>query len=137
MATGGYNSRKSLEMEWLDLHALTKYAAVSERTIREWIHLSHNALPAVQVGKKLLVRRSDFDAWLENHRSWSGSNLFTGPGTFVWSGGTLTGTDTIAVGANLAILGAGAKTLTLGKLVNAGNGVWTGAGAVNCSYGSV
>src|ERR1022692_344310 len=69
--------------------------------------------------------------------SWSGSNLFTGPGTFVWSGGTLTGTNTIAVGANLAILGAGAKTLTLGKLVNAGNGVWTGAGAVNCSYGSV
>ncbi|HZL67839.1 MAG TPA: helix-turn-helix domain-containing protein [Candidatus Limnocylindrales bacterium] len=68
MATGGCNSRKSLEMEWLDLHALTKYAAVSERTIREWIHLSHNALPAVQVGKKLLVRRSDFDAWLENHR---------------------------------------------------------------------
>src|ERR1039458_1637185 len=69
--------------------------------------------------------------------SWSGSNLFTGPGTFVWSGGTLTGTNTIAVGANLSILGAGPKTLTLGKLVNAGNGVWTGAGAVNCSFGSV
>jgi hypothetical protein len=68
---------------------------------------------------------------------WSGNNIFTGPGTFVWSGGTLAGTNTIGVGANLAILGAGAKTLTHGKLVSAGNGVWTGAGAVNCSYGSL
>jgi hypothetical protein len=25
-------------------------------------------IASVQVGKKLLVRRSDFDAWLEDHR---------------------------------------------------------------------
>jgi hypothetical protein len=37
--------------EWLDLRALTQYASVSQRTIREWIHRSGNPLPAAQVGK--------------------------------------------------------------------------------------
>jgi len=68
-AMGRKSAQIGLEKRvWMDLRELTKYAAVSERTIREWIHLSQNALPAVQVGKKLLVRRSDFDAWLEDHR---------------------------------------------------------------------
>ena len=43
------------------------YAAVSKRTIREWLHRSLNPLPAVRVGTKILVRRSTFDAWLEKH----------------------------------------------------------------------
>jgi excisionase family DNA binding protein len=54
--------------EWLDLKALTRYACVSERTLREWIHRPTNALPATQVGTKILVRRNTFDQWLENHR---------------------------------------------------------------------
>ena len=54
--------------EWLDLRALTKYASVSERTMRHWIHRIANPLPAVRVGSKILVRRSEFDRWLENHR---------------------------------------------------------------------
>jgi excisionase family DNA binding protein len=54
--------------EWLDLKALERYACVSERTLREWIHRPVDPLPAVRVGSKLLVRRSTFDLWLENHR---------------------------------------------------------------------
>ena len=54
--------------EWMDLKALTRYACVSERTLREWIHLAINPLPATQVGVKILVRRKTFDQWLENHR---------------------------------------------------------------------
>jgi excisionase family DNA binding protein len=53
--------------EWLDLKALQRYACVSERTLREWVHRSINPLPAAQVGTKILVRRSTFDRWLENH----------------------------------------------------------------------
>ncbi|MBV8675038.1 MAG: helix-turn-helix domain-containing protein [Acidobacteriaceae bacterium] len=53
--------------EWLDMKALTRYACVSERTIREWIHLPVSPLPAYQVGRKLLFRRSTFDHWLEAH----------------------------------------------------------------------
>jgi excisionase family DNA binding protein len=54
--------------EWLDLKALQGYACVSERTLREWIHRVANPLPATRVGTKILVRRSTFDQWLENHR---------------------------------------------------------------------
>lgn len=54
--------------EWLDLKALRAYACVSERTLRNWMHRSVNPLPAVQVGSKILVRRSTFDRWLENHK---------------------------------------------------------------------
>jgi excisionase family DNA binding protein len=52
----------------LDLKALQQYACVSERTLREWIHRPVNPLPASRVGTKILVRRSVFDRWLENHR---------------------------------------------------------------------
>lgn len=54
-------------MEWLDLRQLTRYAAVSERTLRAWIHDPTNPLPAFQVGSKLLVRRRDFDSYIERH----------------------------------------------------------------------
>jgi excisionase family DNA binding protein len=54
--------------EWMDLKALTRYACVSERTLRDWIHRPVNPLLATQVGKKILIRRSNFDQWLENHR---------------------------------------------------------------------
>jgi excisionase family DNA binding protein len=54
--------------EWLDLRALQKYACVSERTLREWIHRPENPLPASRVGTKILVRRSTFDAFLEAHK---------------------------------------------------------------------
>ena len=59
---------KSTEMDWLDLRRLTQYAAVSERTLRGWIHSPVDPLPAVQVGGKILVRRTEFDRWLESHR---------------------------------------------------------------------
>ena len=54
--------------EWMDLRALRQYACVSERTLREWIHRPVNPLPAARVGTRILVRRSSFDQWLENHR---------------------------------------------------------------------
>jgi excisionase family DNA binding protein len=56
------------EREWLDLKALRQYACVSERTIRDWIHRPVDPLPAVRVGSKILVRRSEFDRWLETHQ---------------------------------------------------------------------
>ncbi len=54
--------------DWLDLKRLTRYACVSDRTLREWIHRTVDALPAVRVGCKILVRRSAFDRWLEAHQ---------------------------------------------------------------------
>jgi excisionase family DNA binding protein len=51
--------------EWLGLRELTEYAAVSERTLRAWIHQAADPLPAVKAGGKLLIKRSAFDEWLE------------------------------------------------------------------------
>lgn len=61
-------SERSISLEWLDLQALTKYAALSINTIREWIHNDVDPLPAVQVGGKLLIRKSEFDTYLDRHR---------------------------------------------------------------------
>jgi len=52
----------------MDLKALRAYACVSERTLRQWIHRATEPLPAVQVGAKILIRKSVFDNFLENHR---------------------------------------------------------------------
>jgi excisionase family DNA binding protein len=60
-------SKIAPSMEWMDLKTIQQYACVSERTIREWIHRPHKPLPAVQVDKKILIRRSQFDRWLEAH----------------------------------------------------------------------
>jgi excisionase family DNA binding protein len=54
--------------EWLGLRELTRYASVSERTLRGWMIAPSDPLPAVRPGGKILVRRSEFDAWLERRR---------------------------------------------------------------------
>jgi excisionase family DNA binding protein len=54
--------------EWLGLRQVTQYADISERTVRSWIHSPVDPLPAVRVGGKILVRRSELDSWLERHR---------------------------------------------------------------------
>jgi excisionase family DNA binding protein len=54
--------------EWMGLKQLTHYANLSERTLRAWIHAPVDPLPAVRVAGKILVRRSELDAWLAKHR---------------------------------------------------------------------
>ena len=54
--------------EWLGLKQLSRYADVSERTLRSWIHSPVDPLRAVKVCGKVLVRKSDFDAYLQRHR---------------------------------------------------------------------
>jgi len=54
--------------EWMDLRRLQEYAAVSERTLRSWIHAGDRPLPACRVGTKIMVKRSEFDSWMEKHR---------------------------------------------------------------------
>ena len=54
--------------EWLGLKEVSRYANVSERTLRAWIHSPADPLPAAKVCGKVLVRRSDFDDYLQRHR---------------------------------------------------------------------
>ena len=61
------NDTDEIGIEWLGLRELTQYAAVSDRTLRTWIHSAIDPLPAVQVGGKILISRRAFDVWLERH----------------------------------------------------------------------
>lgn len=54
--------------EWLGLRELTQYANISERTIRSWIYSLRDPFPAAKVCGKVLVRRADFDSFLQRHR---------------------------------------------------------------------
>ena len=58
----------TIDREWLSLRDLTEYAAVSDRTLRHWLNRSTDALPADRVEGKILIRKSQFDEWLEHHR---------------------------------------------------------------------
>ena len=62
------NGIDEIGMEWLGLKQITQYANISARTLRAWIHSPLDPLPAVRVAGKILVRRSEFDAWLARHR---------------------------------------------------------------------
>ena len=57
-----------MDRQWLGLKELTQYADLSERTIRPWIYSAVDPLPAAKVCGKVLVRKSDFDAYLQRHR---------------------------------------------------------------------
>ena len=62
--------------EWLGLRQLTEYAAVSERTIRAWIHAPVDPLPAVQVDRKILVRRRAGYVAVRPVDGWNKSKVF-------------------------------------------------------------
>ena len=56
---------------FLSLRALAGYSSLSVRTLRHFIDElpPEQALPCYRLPGKLLVRRSEFDAWLEQYRS--------------------------------------------------------------------
>ena len=53
---------------FLDLRALSSYASLSVRKLRDLLENPRHPLPAYQVGAKLLVRRSEFDGWIAAYR---------------------------------------------------------------------
>jgi len=58
-----------VEREYLDLKGLAAYSGLSERQLRNYINLppSH-ALPCRRPGRKLLVKRDEFDIWFGQYR---------------------------------------------------------------------
>lgn len=61
------DNARAVQQEWLGLRELTRYATVSDRTLRVWMHFPVDPLPAVQVRGKILVNRRIFDDWLNRH----------------------------------------------------------------------
>jgi|SRR5437016_10046469 len=54
---------------YLSLRALARYASISVRTLRGYITARRNPLPCYRPGGKVLVRRSEFDAWMRAFRN--------------------------------------------------------------------
>jgi hypothetical protein len=53
---------------YLSLEALSSYASISVRQIRNLIGDPVRPLPCYRIGRRVTVRRSDFDAWAAQHR---------------------------------------------------------------------
>jgi hypothetical protein len=53
---------------FLPLRALVGYSGLSVRKLRDHIADPSHPLPSYQIGRKLLVRRSEFDAWIAAYR---------------------------------------------------------------------
>jgi hypothetical protein len=55
---------------FMSLGALATYSGLSTRTLRRLIELPPDeALPCYRLPGRVLVRRSEFDAWIERYRS--------------------------------------------------------------------
>lgn len=59
----------------LSLRALTSYCSLSRRTLQNYLRHPFRPLPHFHIGGKILVRRSEFDAWLEQYRAGSTSEI--------------------------------------------------------------
>ena len=53
---------------FLPLKSLAAYAGLSVRKLREYLDDPAHRLPSYKVGGKILVRRSEFDSWIEAYR---------------------------------------------------------------------
>ena len=54
---------------YYDLQTLAEYSSISVRSLRDYLSDPVNPLPSFCVKRKLLVRRSEFDRWIEGHRT--------------------------------------------------------------------
>ena len=58
-----------LDDEYLTLAQLEAYSKISGRQLRKYLALPPNqALPCYRPGRKVLVRRSEFDIWFARYR---------------------------------------------------------------------
>lgn len=53
---------------YLDLNSLSRYASLSVRSLRSYLSLSFDPLPSYRLTKKILVRKSEFDAWMNRRK---------------------------------------------------------------------
>jgi excisionase family DNA binding protein len=63
----------SLKDGYFDLPGLAKYCSLKVSTLRS--HISSGDLPAFKCKGKILVKRSEFDAWIESYRLNKSQNI--------------------------------------------------------------
>jgi len=58
-----------LEDRYFDLKGLAQYSSLSVRTLRDYLYDTDDPLPFFRIKNKILIRKSEFDTWIEKHRS--------------------------------------------------------------------
>jgi hypothetical protein len=62
--------RMNVEMDpFLSMNGLAAYSSLSRRTLQNLLGDPFDPLPSYRVGAKLLVRKSEFDAWMARRRN--------------------------------------------------------------------
>lgn len=56
----------TLKDQFFDLRGLSAYSAMGVPTLRDYIR--NNKLPSFKVRGKILIKKSEFDSWIENFR---------------------------------------------------------------------
>ena len=69
MMTTNKNSTLPNDDAYLSLRMLSAYAGLSIRTLRDYLTHSAHPLPYYRVGGRVLVRRSEYDAWVTHFRA--------------------------------------------------------------------
>jgi excisionase family DNA binding protein len=54
---------------YLSLRGLAGYSSLSRRTLQALVNDASDPIPSYRVGGKILVRKSEFDAWLSRRRN--------------------------------------------------------------------
>ena len=57
--------RAVLDDPYLPLPDLATYSGLSVPTLREWLTHPEHPLPHMRVGKIIVVKRSEYDAWVD------------------------------------------------------------------------
>ena len=62
--------RNNVDLDpFLSMNGLAAYSSLSRRTLQNLLGDPLDPLPSYRVGGKLLVRRSEFDAWMSRRRN--------------------------------------------------------------------
>ena len=56
---------------YFDIKELSKYSSLSVSTLRNYLSDDANPIPSYCIKRKILVKKSEFDAWIEKHRVYS------------------------------------------------------------------
>lgn len=66
---GDHSQERAVDDDrYLSVRSLATYSGLSVRTLRSYLTHAADPLPHYRVGGKILVRRSDFDAWARHFR---------------------------------------------------------------------
>ena len=62
----------TIDDKYFDIKALSTYSSLSISTIRNYIADGDDPLPSFCIKRKILIKKSEFDRWMERHRTDTG-----------------------------------------------------------------